>query len=326
MGAVLVTGGAGYVGSRLVRQLIEAGHDTVVLDNFTYGREGLDGVRDHPRLRLVEGDICDLRDLSLALRGVTRVIALAAIVGDPACALDEGMTRDVNYESTKVLVELCNRAKVERLVFASSCSVYGAHDDLVLNEGSRLHPQSLYAVTRIMSEEVIRARSDRATSPVILRLASLYGWSYRPRFDLAVNILTAKAKLDRRFEIHDARLWRPFLHVADAAAAFMAFATAPDAGVGGETFNVGLDAGNMTIGQLGEHVSKRFPEAERVDRETSADPRNYRVSFDKLHATIPDIALARTVGEGIDELAREVDRPGFDYRDDRHYNVKYLYR
>jgi nucleoside-diphosphate-sugar epimerase len=323
---VLVTGGAGYVGSILVRRLLEEGRETVVLDNFSYGRDALSEVERHPKLDLVEGDICDIKDVSRALRGVSRVVALAAIVGDPAAALDEEATYSVNYEATKVLVELCNRAGVERLVFASSCSVYGAHPELVLNEGSRLNPQSLYAITRIMSEDTIRARSEKRTCPVILRLASLYGWSHRPRFDLAVNMMSAKAATAGEFTIVGGSQWRPFLHVADAAEAFLVFTFAPAELVCGETFNVGRNEGNHTIAQVGDAVARAYPRARRDERSGGADRRDYRVSFDKLAACLPELRMSRTMDDGVREIGAMLERTGVDYREDRYYNVEYLFK
>ena len=323
---MLVTGGAGYLGSILVRKLLERGHETVVLDDFTYGRDSLADVEGHPKLTVVEGDVCNIKDVSRALRRADRVIALAAIVGDPAAALDEEMTYVVNYESTKVLVELCNRSHVRRLVFASSCSVYGAHPELVLNEGSRLNPQSLYAVTRIMSEDVIRSRADKATCPVILRLATLFGWSYRPRFDLAVNILSAKAAKTGEFHIFNGAQWRPFLHVADAAEAFLAVTLAAPELVAGEVFNVGTNAGNCTIAQLGDVVTRVHPKARRVDRTEAMDPRDYLVSFDKLAACFPDLRMSTTVEQGVREVSKAVVESGVDYRDGKYYNVEYLFK
>lgn len=326
MARVLVTGGAGYLGSLLVGRLLDAGVEVRTLDNYSYGSEALEPHAGRPGLELVEGDICHLGQLWSALDGVTHVIALAAIVGDPAAAVDEQATLNVNYESTKVLVELCNRAAVERLVFASSCSVYGAHPDLVLNEGSKLNPLSLYARTRIMSEDVIRLRADRSVSPVIVRLASLFGWSHRPRFDLAVNIMAAKARAEGAFHVHGGSQWRPFLHVADAAEAFLQVALADDAAVGGEIFNVGRDELNVRISDLADVIAAECPEAERVDHAEMEDRRDYRVSFAKLGACLPELELRRELADGIREIVREIGAGTVDHQDDRHYNVEYLYR
>ena len=165
---VLVTGGAGFIGSHLTRMLLDRNYHVRVLDNFTYGYAGLSAIRTHPRLEIVAGDICNLRDVSRAMRDVEGVIGLAAIVGDPACNLDPEETINLNYAATQILAECADFYRVQRLVFASSCSVYGASlkEDDLLNERSRLNPVSLYARTRVLSENIIFDRCGD-TEPVV---------------------------------------------------------------------------------------------------------------------------------------------------------------
>src|SRR3989442_16039551 len=151
---VLVTGGAGYIGSHLTRMLLDRGYHVRILDRFDYGGAGITGVQ-HPGLEVVHGDICSSRDLGQAVRGVEAVVALAAIVGDPACNLDPEQTINLNYTATKILIDACNLYSVRRLVFASSCSVYGANGHALLTEQSPLNPVSLYARTRVLSENVL---------------------------------------------------------------------------------------------------------------------------------------------------------------------------
>ena len=263
---ILVTGGAGYIGSHLTRKLLGEGHRVRVLDNFTFGKRGLEELAGHPRLELVEGDISNIRDVTASVKDAGAVIALAAIVGDPACGLNAEETLNLNYESTKVLVEACDFYGVDRLVFASSCSVYGASDEGLLTETSSLNPVSLYARTRIMSEDVILDRCGRVT-PVILRLATVFGLSPRMRFDLVVNTLTVRAVTDGRFQIFGGDQWRPFVHCQDAAEAFLRAATAPKERVDREVFNVGTEGMNYTIAEVGgvvaEEVERRRGPAHR---------------------------------------------------------------
>src|SRR2546428_352844 len=251
---VLVTGGAGFIGSHLTRMLLERNYHVRVLDRFDYGRAGIDGV-DDPRLEVIPGDICSSRDVSRALRDVHGVLALAAIVGDPACNLDPEETINLNYTATKVLVEACNFYDVRRVVFASSCSVYGASNHDVLTERSRLNPVSLYARTRALSENILFDRHGDV-EPVVLRLATVFGESPRMRFDLVVNTLTARAVVDKKIAIFGGNQWRPHVHCRDAARAFVLALEAPAAAVAGEVFNVGGDAQNHRIADLGDIVAR----------------------------------------------------------------------
>ncbi len=281
---ILVTGGAGYIGSHLVRKLLANGHRVRVLDNFMYGRHGLDEVLSHPNLEIVEGDICNVRDVVATVKDVDTVVALAAIVGDPACGIDAEATLNLNYESTKILMEACNFYGVGRVIFASSCSVYGAQDDELLNEESPLNPVSLYARTRIMSEDILfdRSRDWGHVEPVILRLATVFGLSPRMRFDLVVNTLTVRAVVDRSFQVFGGDQWRPFVHCHDAAEAFYLAAFAPAAVVGRQVFNVGSDGMNYRISEIGQLVAAEVPGTDVEYSGEVEDPRNYRVSFGKI--------------------------------------------
>jgi nucleoside-diphosphate-sugar epimerase len=319
---VLVTGGAGFIGSHLTRLLLDRGYLVRVLDRFDYGRAGIEGMQDHPRLEIVQGDICNSRDLSRAVRDVEGVLALAAIVGDPACNLDPEETVNLNYTATKILVETCNLYSVRRLVFASSCSVYGASKVGLLTERSRLNPVSLYARTRVLSENILFDRRGDV-EPVVLRLATVFGLSPRMRFDLVVNTLTAQAVVERKIGIFGGNQWRPNVHCRDAARAFVLALEAPAAHVAGETFNVGGDALNHKIGELGDMVAHTVGGVEVDRRDDAQDPRDYRVSFAKIRRVL-GFEPAHTVASGILEVAAAVrSNPAFaHYRSPVFHNVQ----
>jgi lipopolysaccharide/colanic/teichoic acid biosynthesis glycosyltransferase/nucleoside-diphosphate-sugar epimerase len=298
---VLVTGGAGYVGSWLVRKLLDRDYRVRVLDGFLYGGHGLAELTEHPRLELIDGDVRHVGSVARAVKGVDGVIALAALVGDAACDLDEEETVAINYESVRVLADACRKQGVPRVVFASSCSVYGANSDLVLNEGSWLNPVSLYARTRIQSEEFLLQHSE-SVGVVILRLATVFGLSPRMRFDLLVNTLTMHAVWHGKMQVFGGSQWRPNLHVQDAAEAFILGLEAPAAKVEKGVFNVGANENNHSILDVAKLVQRELPAATLEIKGDVTDPRDYRVSFDKIRSVLgfqPRFGVA----DGIREIA-----------------------
>jgi nucleoside-diphosphate-sugar epimerase len=317
---VLVTGGAGYVGSHLTRKLLARGHRVRVLDSCVYGNRGLDELRDDPNVEQVHGDICNERDLARATRGVRAVVALAAIVGDAACDLDAGRTMAINYESTRQMLDACRAAKVERLVFASSCSVYGANGTELLHERSHLNPVSLYARTRIMSEDLLLGQD--AVDVIILRLATVCGVSPRMRFDLMVNTMTACAVAQGAIRVSGAKQWRPHVHVQDAADAFL---RAVEVGRTREkVFNVGSEGQNYTVGQVAERVAAQVPETQIEYLPNGHDLRSYRVTFDRIAGEL-GFRPSRTVDDAIGEAGRLLGSGAVaDFRDEVFHNAKWL--
>ena len=191
---ILVIGGAGYIGSVLVRKLLSKGYKVNVLDKFLYGKESLKEINSNPNLNVIEGDTRHIEDVTSAIKGVDAVVHLAELVGDPACTLSPSTTQEINYLATRIISMVCKRFQINRLVYASSCSVYGASDgDAFLSEDSPTNPVSLYAKMKIASEKALIEMRDDNFMPTILRLGTVFGYSYRPRFDLVVNLLTAKA-------------------------------------------------------------------------------------------------------------------------------------
>jgi nucleoside-diphosphate-sugar epimerase len=322
---VLVTGGAGYVGSHLTRTLLADGFRVRILDNFLYGDHGIADMREDPRLDVRFGDICNIREVAHAVKGVRAVVALAAVVGDPACELDPRETMMINFESTRCLLDACREAEVQRLVFASSCSVYGANGAELLVEDSHLNPVSLYARTRIMSEEVL-LQERGPLEVIILRLATVCGLSTRMRFDLMVNTITARAAVDHRVRILGVDQWRPHLHVRDAAAAFAAAVSAPPDVAQGGIFNVGHESQNFTIGEVAEKVVQYLPDTVVEYANGNGDRRSYRVSFDRIREQLGFVPQ-HTVDDAIREVRAAIAEGGVgDYEDERYHNVKRLRR
>lgn len=322
---VLVTGGAGYIGSHLVRKLLQRGYRVRLLDKFLYGEHGIAELRGDPNLELRYGDICNIRDMVQAVNGVRAVVALAALVGDAACDLDPREALTTNFESTRCLLESCREAGVQRLVFASSCSVYGANGSDLLREDSHLNPVSLYARTRIMSEELLM-QEHGPVEVVILRLSTVCGLSPRMRFDLMVNTITARASVDGRVRIVGASQWRPHLHVQDAAEAFTRAVEAPSKVAAGQIFNVGSESLNFTVGEIAEKVVVQIPGTVVEYFDHIEDRRSYRVAFDHIRDTLGFVP-AHTVDDAIREV-RTVLQTGAvrNYGDELYHNVKSLQR
>jgi nucleoside-diphosphate-sugar epimerase len=320
---VLVIGGAGYIGSHLCRQLLEQGYSVRVLDALLYGGDSLAELQGDPRFELVVGDSRDVGSVFSAMLGADAVVHLGELVGDPACALDEKLTLEINLAATRMLAEAARGYGVKRFIYASSCSVYGANDHL-LDETSELNPVSLYARAKIMSEEALLDLNDETFHPVILRLSTVFGLSYRPRFDLVVNLLTAKGVREKEITVMGGSQWRPFVHVADVARAMVMCLQAPLRTVKGEIFNVGGDANNHSIQQVGEMVQRQVPEARLTSTDDTADRRNYRVSFSKIQRKVGFLP-ERTVEGGIEEIVEALRRGSIgDHKLARYSNHKTL--
>lgn len=307
---VLVTGGAGYIGNHLVRDLLNDGYNVIVLDNFSFGSNALNDIIDNERLTLIEGNIENIRDIFKSVNNVNYVIALAAIVGDPACGIDIEDTMIVNYESTKILVEACNYFGVDKLVFASSCSVYGATiDGNLLDENSKLNPVSLYARTRIFSENYILDNAINF-SPTILRLSTVFGYSNRMRFDLVVNLFAIKALIENKIEIFGGNQWRPFVHCKDVAKAFKLVIETDNKIVRNKIYNVGNESLNFTIEQISNLVKEILPNTIIQNNGETDDPRNYKVNFSKIQRDLKFIPEYNIVS-GIKEILENVEKKPF---------------
>jgi nucleoside-diphosphate-sugar epimerase len=318
---VLVIGGAGYLGSVLVRTLLERVEHVTVMDAFLFGEEGIRDVAEDPRINVVRGDLRDLEAIVRACRDADAVVHLGGLVGDPACALDRQLTIDVNLEATRTIVRAARGLGVQRFVFASSCSVYGSSDDL-LDEDSPLEPVSLYAASKMESERILLEFQREDFAPVILRFGTFYGLSPRPRFDLIVNMLAAKAATEGAITVFGGDQWRPFIHVVDGCRAIVAALLAPVDDVAGEIFNVGSDRENHTIREVAELVREELPRTRVEILEDQQDPANYRVSFDKIKRTLgfePEHRLEEAIREIHVAIASGALE---DYSAERYSNVR----
>jgi nucleoside-diphosphate-sugar epimerase len=320
---VLVIGGAGFVGSVLVRKLLDHGYQVTVMDALVYGDEGMRDLYDRPGFAVVQGDLREEAAIARATAHADAIVHLGGLVGDPACALDEQLTLEINLEATRTVAEMAHERGIRRLIFASSCSLYGASEAL-LDEQSPLDPLSVYARSKMKSEELLLALADPDFAPVVLRFGTFYGLSPRPRFDIVVNLLVAKAVTEGEISVHGGSQWRPFLHVDDGALAIMRCLEVPEEQIRGQLFNVGSDEQNFTVGQIGEAIAALIPHARVVYQPAVADEANYRVSFAKIRDAL-DFTPRNSLADGILEIKAALESGTVsDYLDNRYSNHKSL--
>jgi nucleoside-diphosphate-sugar epimerase len=301
---VLVTGAAGYIGSALVRRLLQEGYRVRGLDNLSFGGESLVEVYSHPRFEFRKGDVRNVADMATAIQDVQAVVHLAAIVGDPACAQQPESAREINWDASRALFELCHSTStVKRFIFASTCSNYGkmAGDGFV-DEESPLKPVSLYAELKVQVEtHMLRSQVREDFVPVALRFATAYGLSPRVRFDLTVNEFAREVALGRELEIFGEQFWRPYCHVDDLARACVLAVQSPPAKVRQNVFGVGDTSQNYQKVMLAEELWKLDPDAKIRFVSRTEDPRDYRVDFSKIRTEL-DFGITRTVSQGLSEI------------------------
>lgn len=282
---VLVVGGAGYIGSVLVQRLLKEGYRVRVLDSLIWGNaSSLVSISEHPRFEFVKADMRDSESVNFSLDGMSSVILLAGLVGDPITKAYPRESADVNRRGVTTVIEAALEHGVDRLVFASTCSNYGLKSDEELaTEESSLSPLSLYAEQKVAVEELLMTKMKSSFSAItILRFATAYGVSPRMRLDLTISHFAKDAVLDGRIEIYDADTWRPYCHVQDLSTAILNVLSAQLPLIRGEVFNVGSTQENFTKRRIGELIKERRNETELIYREGGADTRNYKVSFEKI--------------------------------------------
>jgi nucleoside-diphosphate-sugar epimerase len=323
---ILVTGGAGYVGSILVRKLLQNGFRVICVDKLAYGGTSLVDVWGDPNFVLHKIDITHFKEVDDVFDryDLYAVVHLAAIVGDPACKLEPELATRTNRDASIHLLEIAKRSKVRRFVFASTCSNYGKMKDPggYVDESSPLCPISLYAELKVDFERILLAqRKGDSFCPTVLRFATVYGISPRMRFDLTVNEFTKELALGRELLVFGEQFWRPYCHVMDLSYAILTVLSSPEEKVANNVFNVGDTTQNFTKKMLIDEVLKQIPygHVKYVHREE--DPRDYRVSFEKIKNEL-DFNISRTVSGGIREISTSVIMGIIENPDDqRYYNT-----
>ena len=318
---VLVTGGAGYVGSNLIPKLLAAGYGVTVLDLYLYGDDIFANERNNPLLREVKGDLRNPGDVKKALEGVDAVIHLACISNDPSFDLDPGLGKSINFDCFRPLVKASKAGGVKRFIYASSSSVYGIKDVSDVTEDLPLQPLTDYSKYKAMCEDVLDEEHEPGFVTVTVRPATVCGYARRLRLDLAVNLLTNLAINNGRITVFGGDQLRPNLHVEDMTDLYLQLLAAPDEKVDRQTWNAGYH--NLKVMRIAELVRDRVGKNVEIVVTPTDDHRSYHVSSDKIRRDL-GFAAKHTVEDAIDGLigafkAGKVPNP---MTDDRYYNIK----
>ena len=305
---ILVTGGAGYIGSVLVRQLLEKGYNVRVIDSLKWGGESLYDVMMNDNFELIDGDIRNKECLKTAVKDINAVVHLAAIVGDPACSKFADEAHETNWNASVDLFNLCEDEGVDRFIFASTCSNYGKMKDpnAYVNEDSELNPVSLYAELKVRFEKyIMEDMKNSKMCSTALRFSTVYGFSPRIRFDLTVNEFTRNMVLENFQEIWGQQFWRPYAHVDDLCRASILILESDKEKINSQVFGVGDTNENYQKGMIIREI-KKLIDGKIKYVEKNEDPRDYRVDFSKIKDEL-GFSISKTVPDGIREIKKIVE-------------------
>jgi len=318
---VLVTGGAGYIGSVLVRILLNKGFFVRVIDNLSFGGESIVELLNEDRFEFIKGDIRNENNLIEAMKNIDYVAHLASIVGDPACAVNPQLTNEINIDGAIKTYKVAVEFKVEKFVFASTCSNYGKMPDpnAYVNENSNLNPISLYAETKVQFEDFLLSQNkNNITKPTCLRFSTVYGLSPRIRFDLTVNEFTKELALNRELVIFGEQFWRPYCHVYDLSRAVLRVFETTDDAPSFNVYNVGDTAENYQKQMIVDEILKQIPDALIKYVKKDEDPRDYRVSFEKIKQEL-GFSITKRVPDGIRQVIKIIQDGFINEPDDSKY-------
>jgi len=318
---VLVTGGAGYVGAVLVPKLLREGHHVKVLDLFAFGDDVLDSVKNHPKLERIKGDMRNEELLDKHLRGCDAVIHLACISNDPSFEMDPGLGKSINYDCFFPLVDLSKKHGVRRFIYASSSSVYGIKDVDNVTEDLPLEPLTDYSKYKALCEDVLLAKRAPGFTALILRPATVCGYSPRLRLDLSVNILTNHAVTNRKIIVFGGSQKRPNLHIEDMTDLYLQSLQWADHQIDGKIYNAGWQ--NLKMMEIAELVKKTVGEDVAIVTQATNDLRSYHVNSEKIQREL-GWAPKRTVEDAIKDLVKGFQAGSIpnSMTDPRYYNIK----
>jgi nucleoside-diphosphate-sugar epimerase len=321
MKKILVTGAGGYVGVLLCDSLLKKGYSVVALDRYFFGLDKMNSIKGHTNLQIVKDDLryCDVS----IFQDVFAVIDLAGLSNDATAEIDPELTRQINYKGSERFAREAKKAGVQRYIYSSSASVYGAGSKPSLSEGDELFPQTEYAKSKVAIENVLNEIKDESFHPTMLRNATIFGLAPRMRFDLAVNIMTMRAWKDRVIYIMGGgEQWRPFVHVRDVVKAFVMVLEAPLEKVSGEVFNVGSSDLNYQIKQLAQFVIDVIPNVKIHVIPDDADKRTYNLNFEKIRNVLGYSADIQ-IHEGVVEIKQALEKGIIDADDPTTHTLQW---
>ena len=320
--SILVTGGAGYIGSVLTHKLVELSYDVRIIDSLIYGKDGISDLISKNSVELIEKDIRDEKILNEVVRDIDCVIHLAAIVGDPLCKKIPVAAKQINEDATKKLVNISKKQGVKRFIFASTCSNYGSSLTMV-DENSPIQPISLYSKTKVNSENFILNTKNSSFEPCILRFATAHGLSPRMRFDLLLQEFLRDAILDKKIRIYGSNFWRPLSHVDDISNACITTIKSSKNLISGQVYNVGNTSENYTKKMLAEIIQEFVPSTEIEITGSKTDLRTYKVSFDKIKNNLKFISK-KTIRNSIQDILSKIEKGNLDPRASEFSNMSKL--
>lgn len=321
---ILVTGGAGYVGSRLVPKLLDSGYKVTVLDLYIYGKEVFGEYHKNTNLTEVCGDIRNTETVKNAMKGCDAVIHLACISNDPSFDLDPELGKTINFDAFEPMVQIAEEEGVKRFIYASSSSVYGIKDEPNVTEELELTPLTDYSKYKADCETILKNHAKDGFETVIIRPATVCGYSSRLRLDLTVNILTTHAFYNRKIKVFGGKQLRPNIHIDDMVDAYLCVLDADKDKVDGKTFNVGYQ--NLPVLEIAELVKKQFNLGDiEIEIVPTDDNRSYHVSSDKIAKELGFVPK-RTIEHAIVDLKnafeKELVKNPFD--NEIYYNIKQM--